>query len=224
MQKNMKALVLILMVLTGAAPDSSAQPLWFNQAVSWFAKRVSDYTRTVHPDDSLRCLCAAQTPTDKDSICLLPRQPFFSYTPKGYRQLLEGEAFLSAWVALARRGNDYVLYLDIEVLSDKAGEYFGEVAKNTFLTLQFMRKKPVLGITYKGGAPQVRQGKTYYRIAYTLDAADARRLSRNELDHVRLHWTKGVQVFPVFDIEVLRRQLACWNIKTKTTSYQKTSR
>ena len=124
-----------------------------------------------------------------------------------------GNEFLLATTALAKNGSDFVLHLYIEINSDKAGAKFGDVAPRTFLTLELLKHRPIFAITHAGAKAEIRNEKTYYHAIYTMDKADARRLRLGELDQVRLHWTKGKQVFEVYDLDVFRRQFDCFRIK-----------
>lgn len=165
-----------------------------------------------HPDDSARCVCA-ETEGDAftgNTVCMLPAQPFFTFTPTPYIKFLKGEPFLQAKVALAKNGNVYVLHLYIDIASDKIHDRFGDVAAHTFLNIELLRHRPVLCITHQGARAVITPGKTSYHAIYTMDSQDARLLGIGEVSRVRLHWTKGKQTFDVFDVDVLNRQFKCW--------------
>lgn len=167
---------------------------------------------SAHPFDSLRCQCVEMTEDEftEKTLCRVAAQPFFIYTPPSYRKLLDGQEFLVASVALAHNKDAVRLHLFIEIASERAAEQFGDVGKRTFLTLELLKQKPVYAITQKGAKAEIRNGKTYYHVVYTMDDADARLLAKHELDKVRLHWTKGKQLFEIYHLDVLREQFECF--------------
>ncbi len=92
-----------------------------------------------------------------------------------------------------------------------AREAYGVIEKNSLLTLTLFD-----GQTLQLKAGELDLGKydtendiLIYRMIYKIDNQQLNLLRRQDLEEIRMYWSAGFEVYPVYNIDFFSRQLKC---------------
>ena len=122
------------------------------------------------------------------------------------KEYLRCEAFLSS---LGKREKQ--LTIEFRFAYPNAREAYGVIEKNSLITLKLFDGQI---IELKAGELDLGKYETdkdilTYRMIYKMDNQQINLLRKQELEEIRMYWSAGFEVYPVYNIDFFSRQLKC---------------
>ena len=122
------------------------------------------------------------------------------------KEYLRCEAFLST---VGRREKQ--LTIEFRFAYPNAREAYGVIEKNSLITLKLFDGQI---IQLKAGELDLGKYETdkdilTYRMIYKMDNQQINMLRKQELEEIRMYWSAGFEVYPVYNIDFFSRQLKC---------------
>lgn len=122
------------------------------------------------------------------------------------KEYLRCEAFLSA---VGKREKQ--LTIEFRFAYPNAREAYGVIEKNSLITLTLFDGQIV---ELKAGELDLGKYETdkdmlTYRMIYKMDNQQINLLRKQELEEIRMYWSAGFEVYPVYNIDFFSRQLKC---------------
>jgi hypothetical protein len=122
------------------------------------------------------------------------------------KEYLRCEAFLST---VGKREKQ--LTLEFIFAYPNAREAYGVIEQNSLLTLKLFDGQI---LQLKAGELDLGKYDTekdllIYRMVYQMDSQQINTLRRQDLEEIRMYWSAGFEVYPVFNIDFFSRQLKC---------------
>jgi hypothetical protein len=122
------------------------------------------------------------------------------------KEYLRCEAFLST---VGRREKQ--LTIEFRFAYPNAREAYGVIEKNSLITLKLFDGQI---IQLKAGELDLGKYETdkdilTYRMIYKMDNQQINLLRKQELEEIRMYWSAGFEVYPVYNIDFFSRQLKC---------------
>jgi hypothetical protein len=122
------------------------------------------------------------------------------------KEYLRCEAFLSS---LGKREKQ--LTIEFVFAYPNAREAYGVIEKNSLITLKLFDGQI---IELKAGELDLGKYETdkdilIYRMIYKMDNQQINLLRKQELEEIRMYWSAGFEVYPVYNIDFFSRQLKC---------------
>jgi hypothetical protein len=122
------------------------------------------------------------------------------------KEYLRCEAFLSA---VGHREKQ--LTLEFRFAYANAREAYGVIEKNSLLTLHLFDGQ---SLQLKAGSLDFGKYDTekdilIYRMVYKIDNQQLSLLRKQDLEEIRMYWSAGFEVYPVYNIDFFSRQLKC---------------
>lgn len=122
------------------------------------------------------------------------------------KEYLRCEAFLSA---VGKREKQ--LTIEFRFAYPNAREAYGVIEKNSLITLKLFDGQI---IELKAGELDLGKYETdkdilTYRMIYKMDNQQINLLRKQELEEIRMYWSAGFEVYPVYNIDFFSRQLKC---------------
>jgi len=122
------------------------------------------------------------------------------------KEYLRCEAFLSA---VGKREKQ--LTLEFRFGYPNAREAYGVIERNSLLSLRLLDGQ-VLQLKaglFDLGKYDTESEQLIYRMIYPLETNQLQILRRVELEEIRMYWSAGFEVYPVFNVDFFSRQLRC---------------
>jgi len=122
------------------------------------------------------------------------------------KEYLRCEAFLSS---LGKREKQ--LTIEFVFAYPNAREAYGVIEKNSLITLKLFDGQI---IELKAGELDLGKYESdkdimTYRMIYKMDNQQINLLRKQELEEIRMYWSAGFEVYPVYNIDFFSRQLKC---------------
>lgn len=122
------------------------------------------------------------------------------------KEYLRCEAFLSS---LGKREKQ--LTIEFLFAYPNAREAYGVIEKNSLITLKLFNGQI---IELKAGELDFGKYESdkdllTYRMVYKMDNQQINLLRKQELEEIRMYWSAGFEVYPVYNIDFFSRQLKC---------------
>lgn len=122
------------------------------------------------------------------------------------KEYLRCEAFLST---VGKREKQ--LTIEFRFAYPNAREAYGVIEKNSLITLKLFDGQI---IELKAGELDLGKYETdkdilTYRMIYKMDNQQINLLRKQELEEIRMYWSAGFEVYPVYNIDFFSRQLKC---------------
>jgi hypothetical protein len=122
------------------------------------------------------------------------------------KEYLRCEAFLSS---LGKREKQ--LTIEFLFAYPNAREAYGVIEKNSLITLKLFNGQI---IELKAGELDLGKYESEkdlltYRMVYKMDNQQINLLRKQELEEIRMYWSAGFEVYPVYNIDFFSRQLKC---------------
>jgi hypothetical protein len=122
------------------------------------------------------------------------------------KEYLRCEAFLSS---LGKREKQ--LTIEFLFAYPNAREAYGVIEKNSLITLKLFNGQI---IELKAGELDLGKYESdkdllTYRMVYKMDNQQINLLRKQELEEIRMYWSAGFEVYPVYNIDFFSRQLKC---------------
>lgn len=159
------------------------------------------------------CGAAPMTGAPTDFIALSEPQLFFTHTDENLRPFLAGKEYLtcSLWGSRNRRG-DRFLHLRLTFANPNAGTSYGYLDENSSLSLHLLngRHLSLQSIRKTVGILDHTRREINYNVIYALPRGAAQELENQPLDFVRIFWSSGFEEYAIYQVDALRRVLACF--------------
>ncbi len=145
-------------------------------------------------------------------------QPFFRHTEEFMKPAMKGKDYISCDISAARiQGGFYFLNLTFTILSKEAQKSFGFLDKGTLFVFKLINGEIISLSNVKTdiGVVDVINGTTVYKVTLQLNGAEARTLTSNELDIVRVAWSAGYEDYEIYNMDILMNIFKCLDKETK---------
>lgn len=150
------------------------------------------------------------TEIDKKRIEHSP-QYLFGYTSDKLKHFLKEDNFLKCSAYLTLLDDKYYLNLDLDLATKDASRNYGFIDKGDMIKLTFINGDNfVANSIYRAeGKLEPYSGHTKYEAVYQLQDIEMELIEDLELDKIAIIWSSGFEEYPVYEIDVLQRQLEC---------------
>ena len=138
-----------------------------------------------------------------------PWQPWFSFSPEGYRELLGGQALLQVEGALGQLGKRYVLRLRWRCASWRFMQDLGYVPAKAELKLYGLRGLNLVLAIPQGAEARQRGEGGEYLMDIPLSRQELETLSRMEAERLSLGFQHKTLVFELARLDFWRQQWQC---------------
>lgn len=166
--------------------------------------------------DSLNADCIYRTKEVDEftgtSKLVLESQPFISFTDssmqKYYRK--KEHQYFEADIYCAKINDMKVIYFSLRIDTDNAYKYFGSIQKDSKFMVKMKNGDLITLLFSKSdyGDANYTYDYTYYSTYIVLEEEDISKLS-NEVEKVRIYWSKGYEDYPVINSSLFINQLNC---------------
>ena len=138
-------------------------------------------------------------------------QHLFGHTSEKLKHVLKKKNFLNCNAYLTLLDGDYYLNLDLELATKDASKSYGYIDKNDLVKLTFINGENFIANSiYKAeGKLEQYSGHTKYEAVYRLQDINMELIKDLELDKLAIIWSSGYEEYPVYEIDLLQRQLEC---------------
>lgn len=141
----------------------------------------------------------------------MQRAELFRYTNPALKTYLQGKTHVICEAAVASSGPNAALLLTFNINDPNARKAFGRLEKNSMAVLKFMD-----GSTFTlqnagadDGVFNPETGATIYRARYPLNPEVWKKISRLDLDQIRIAWSNGYDDYEVQQVNLLSQQAQC---------------
>ena len=204
-------------LLAASIGQDSVPPLSTVQIIELLAQRpdsLSERPNLIHPSIQARCTYAYNFTDDytgRQTVGLKPSL-FFSYTPDRYKRFLKDQEFITCYAHISHStGAYYALNVELKVASPAAAENLGNIPQNSFLTLVSIEGKESTLQSFKGAKATVGKTSTSYSCSFVIDKKTLKVLKTAEISQVSIDFEKKKQLFDIYDLDIIRRQLQCFS-------------
>ncbi len=148
--------------------------------------------------------------TNSRRILLAP-EVFFTYTSPELKPFLGDASLLTCNARLAMTGKSIILETEFVIRSQFAAKEFGVLPKGSQLTFRTVDGQKIV---VRNQSPSqanydpVTKVSTY-KGRYVINKGARKTLERSLLDEVRVMWGTGFDDYVIYDMNFLKRQLAC---------------
>ena len=138
-------------------------------------------------------------------------QHLFGHTSEKLKHVLKKKNFLNCNAYLTLLDGDFYLNLDLELATKDASKSYGYIDKNDLVKLTFINGENFIANSiYKAeGKLEQYSGHTKYEAVYRLQDINMELIKDLELDKLAIIWSSGYEEYPVYEIDLLQRQLEC---------------
>ncbi len=138
-------------------------------------------------------------------------QHLFGYTSEKLKHFLKNENFLNCEAYLTKLDGDYYLNLDLDLATKDASRNYGFIDKGDMIKLTFINGDNFIAnsIFRAEGKLEPYSGHTKYEAVYQLQDIEMELIEDLELDKIAIIWSSGFEEYPVYEIDLLQRQLEC---------------
>ncbi|MDG1101364.1 MAG: hypothetical protein P8N29_09170 [Saprospiraceae bacterium] len=138
-------------------------------------------------------------------------QHLFGHTSEKLKHVLKNKNFLNCNAYLTLLDGDYYLNLDLELATKDASKSYGYIDKNDMVKLTFINGENFIAhsIYRTEGKLEQYSGHTKYEAVYRLQDIKMELVKDLELDKLAIIWSSGYEEYPVYEIDLLQRQLEC---------------
>lgn len=155
--------------------------------------------------------CKYQVVTDKKKSALEP-EILFTYTPEELKKHLKGIPYSKGWAFIAREPGYILLQLKMEIASEQALDYYGNLSKS-FMTIKLVNGKEVRLINSGFDSGKIDRYKKASIISgiFNIDKPTEKVLMSSEIDTIKLNLISGFEIYTIYNVDFFTRQLNCIN-------------
>ena len=135
----------------------------------------------------------------------------FRHSPAALKGYLQGKANVVCEAALAAAGQNTSLHLTFIINDPSPRKAFGKLDKNAMATLWFMDGSSFMlyNQVASEGALNPDNQLFIYQGQFSVPAEVFRKMSRTELDKIRIAWSSGYEDYDVQFVQLLMQQAKC---------------
>ena len=140
------------------------------------------------------------------------KELLFTFTDERLRLFFPDKEYLRCEAFLSSVGKrEKQLTIEFRFAYPNAREAYGVIEKNSLITLKLFDGQT---IELKAGELDLGKYETdkdilTYRMIYKMDNQQINMLRKQELEEIRMYWSAGFEVYPVYNIDFFSRQLKC---------------
>ena len=140
------------------------------------------------------------------------KELLFTFTDERLRLFFPDKEYLRCESFLSTVGKrEKQLTIEFRFAYPNAREAYGVIEKNSLITLKLFDGQI---IELKAGELDLGKYETdkdilTYRMIYKMDNQQINLLRKQELEEIRMYWSAGFEVYPVYNIDFFSRQLKC---------------
>ncbi len=141
----------------------------------------------------------------------LAHAELFRYTNPALKAYLQGKAHVICEAALASTGTKATLLLTFKINDPNARKAFGRLEKNSVATLKFIDGSifELQNAIADDGVFSPDNDASIFHAQFPLNPEALKKIRRNELDKLRILWSKGYDDYDVQQVDLLMRQAEC---------------
>ena len=140
------------------------------------------------------------------------KELLFTFTDERLRLFFPDKEYLRCEAFLSSVGKrEKQLTIEFRFAYPNAREAYGVIEKNSLITLKLFDGQT---IELKAGELDLGKYETdkdilTYRMIYKMDNQQINLLRKQELEEIRMYWSAGFEIYPVYNIDFFSRQLKC---------------
>jgi len=140
------------------------------------------------------------------------KELLFTFTDERLRLFFPDKEYLRCEAFLSSVGKrEKQLTIEFRFAYPNAREAYGVIEKNSLITLKLFDGQT---IELKAGELDLGKYETdkdilIYRMIYKMDNQQINLLRKQELEEIRMYWSAGFEIYPVYNIDFFSRQLKC---------------
>lgn len=162
-------------------------------------------------NQSLSPECSFQVVGDRKKTALEP-EILFTYTPEELKKHLKGIPYSKGLAFIAREPGYILLQLNMEIASEQALDYYGNLSKS-FITIKLVNGKEVRLINSGFDSGKIDRFKKVSIISgiFNIDKPSEKILMSSEVDTIKLNLISGFEIYTIYNVDFFTRQLSCIN-------------
>lgn len=135
---------------------------------------------------------------------------FFGFTPEPYKKFFPNHDYLECYGYLMESDGQLALHLTISIEDKNAKSQFGTIEAGAQVFIRPIKNNTLALTSYKGATVMEDSEKTVYECSFALDKSALKILKKDEIDTIRIVWSKGYQTYEVYYLDFLRDQILCF--------------
>ena len=162
-------------------------------------------------NESPEAECIFQVIGDRKKTAMEP-EILFTYTPEELKKHLKGIPYSKGWAFIAREPGYILLQLNMEIASEQALDYYGNLSKS-FITIKLVNGKEVRLINSGYDSGKIDRFKKVSIISgiFNIDKPAEKILMSSEVDTIKLNLISGFEIYTIYNVDFFTRQLSCIN-------------
>ena len=146
----------------------------------------------------------------------MKEEKFIGYTSDELKKYYKKKDYVNCQAYCASINETKVIYFYWKLMTKEAYKYFGSIQKGTNLVVKFKDGETLeLKFSkYDSGDMNYDYGYTTYSSYIVVDDETIKILKENEIEKVRMYWSKGYEDYPVVGSQLFMKQLPCIEQKT----------
>lgn len=141
----------------------------------------------------------------------LEPQYFFSFSHPEIKNFFKEDNLIKTYCQISKNQGVFSLNLNLVLSSSVAQKDYGIISNDSNLNIHFINGTHINLKCTKGSFGKVRefQNSTIYALSYELDKGHVKKLSKHDIDKVKVEWSSGVEEYEVFDVDAVLDQMSC---------------
>ena len=147
----------------------------------------------------------------KTEMLVIARRTLFKHTDPDLRPYFRNKDLVTCSGQLSQIGDAVYLNLEFSIASPNAKKNFGVLPESSLMRLTLVDGTEIdlVNLQGDGGRIDPYSGHTLFVGRYLLENANQKRLSKVELDKMRVVWTSGYEDYDIFAVDFLVDQFEC---------------
>lgn len=141
----------------------------------------------------------------------LEPQYFFSFSHPEIKNFFKEDNLIKTYCQISKNEGVFSLNLNLVLSSSVAQKDYGIISNDSNLNIHFINGNYINLKCTKGSLGKVKefQNSTVYALSYGLDKGHVKKLSKHDIDKVKVEWSSGVEEYEVFDVDAILDQMSC---------------
>lgn len=142
---------------------------------------------------------------------IVKEEVFLTHTEESMKKYMKNRDYTTCKTYCAKIGGLKVLYVYWKLLTKEAYKYYGTIQKSAGFTIKLTNGE-MMNLkydSYDSGDANYKGGYTTYSSYIILSDEDIDKLTSNEVDKVRMSWSKGYQDYEITNKRFFINQLPC---------------
>lgn len=142
---------------------------------------------------------------------VMNQEVFLTHTSESMKKYLKGKDYTTCNAYCAKIEGMKVVYVNWKILTKEAYKYYGSIQNKAGFTIKLKNGETVelKFANFDTGDVNYNGGYTTYASYIILSESDLATLSKNEVDKLRMSWSKGYQDYDISNTTFFINQLPC---------------